>query len=127
MKDEYTRNVIVEELFGKQAHHNRTYIDDPSEAPDFVNVQEGERGGYYYELPDGVTEDEAQELSEDIGEIIDHYSEQDEVADHALEEEVYEAFERIGADPDADNVWEFIQEVIEPQLEEQGVDVRQSG
>jgi len=35
----------------------RTYISDPSQAPEGVNVQEGSRGGYYYERDPGTGSD----------------------------------------------------------------------
>ena len=39
----------IEELWNRNLNKGRRYVSDPSEAPDDVNVQQGEQGGYYYE------------------------------------------------------------------------------
>ena len=42
--------IDVERIVRERVHKNRRYISDPSDAPDDANVQEGARGGYYYEV-----------------------------------------------------------------------------
>ena len=40
--------------------NKRTYISDPSEAPEWANVQEGQRGGYYYDPQESLGLDESE-------------------------------------------------------------------
>jgi len=42
--------IDVEGIVRERFYKNRRYISDPSDAPDDANVQEGARGGYYYEV-----------------------------------------------------------------------------
>jgi hypothetical protein len=47
-------------MTGKRAAKANIYIDDPSEAPNGVEIHEGPRGGLYYESEGSVDEDEAE-------------------------------------------------------------------
>ena len=70
---------IVESKIGK----NRVYISDPSEAPEGINVQEGGRGGYYYETgdSDGMSSENIDEMSEDeLEEFRDYLMDQHQAA-----------------------------------------------
>lgn len=51
-----------------EIHKDRIYIDDPSEAPEWANVQEGSRGGYFY---DDTPAQAAESLGVDINEMED--------------------------------------------------------
>jgi hypothetical protein len=58
MTDDYINKMwdrIIEEeqVVSIETEKGRVYVDDPSEAPDDVNVQEGQQGGYYYETGGG--------------------------------------------------------------------------
>lgn len=61
----------------KSLDKRRVYIDDPSEAPQDVQVQEGDQGGYYYETGDASgeqtdddTDDEEEFEAPDLGEPL---------------------------------------------------------
>ena len=82
----------------------RTYINDPSEAPEGANVQEGQRGGYYYEddgsgVSGGVTDSEIEDtltevesLSSDVA--MDDPDVADEVSDaESLIADAFSSFE----------------------------------
>lgn len=43
-----------------EVEKTRVYVDDPSDAPDDVNVQQGDEGGYYYETSGGQEDGEAE-------------------------------------------------------------------
>lgn len=101
----------------------RVYIDDPSEAPEDVNVQEGDAGGLYYETGNGggdvgeaslddvedaldvgfpedpsdeVMDDAASEAAENLSEVGDL----SDVDDELLADAAAEMAERDGLEPD---------------------------
>ena len=70
----------------------RTYISDPSEAPEGANVQEGERGGYYIEDDGGSggsggddSYDEVDSVDDVIGQINQEYDNLDDMPDDVAE------------------------------------------
>lgn len=71
-----------------KAQKGRIYIDDPSEAPEDANVEEGAQGGYYYEYDD--TRDEQDTTQEDlmssIEEALDEGHDPEEIQEHILDE-----------------------------------------
>ena len=52
--------IDVERIVRERVHKNRRYISDPSEAPEWANVQEGQRGGYYYDPQESLGLDESE-------------------------------------------------------------------
>lgn len=70
---EETRNEFSDDVRNMfKTKGKRTYIKSPSEAPKGVNVQRGERGGYYYESTPGGSEEQPPEnkLSERVIDMI---------------------------------------------------------
>lgn len=94
-----------EELFEKE----RRYISDPSEAPEGVEVQEGEQGGLYYETTGGGSESGGEPSG---GEGLDEVTidDVDPITIESLAENVaYDALE-YGYDPDAaaERFWQAV-------------------
>ena len=81
---------VISEL-EKELRAKRTYISDPSEAPEGANVQEGARGGYYYEeQSDGLS-------SENITQVTDWQAwEENEEGSYERAEMVVEALHEDG-------------------------------
>lgn len=69
----------------------RRYIDDPDDAPDDVEVQEGPEGGYYFETDDGGDEEDGEEGGED-GDQGGDTTNLDEDEWDEVETEVHNAF-----------------------------------
>lgn len=65
MTNDYIRKTIRRAALSK----SRRYIDDPSEAPEWAEVQEGPNGGTYYETDDasGESDEESREQGDDVG------------------------------------------------------------
>lgn len=63
--DEYLNHVAERAI--ETLDKARRYVDDPSEAPEDADVQEGERGGYFYETESGDTTTDAPMPSGDSG------------------------------------------------------------
>lgn len=67
-----TKSLILNEM--ESLIKERRYIDDPSEAPEDADVQEGPQGGLYYEVseddPVEVTEEEMDNLSDEQVDFI---------------------------------------------------------
>lgn len=59
-------NAVKEKVKG-EFEKTRRYISDPDDAPDDVEVQEGARGGYYYDTDDLPGEDSEEEAEEEAG------------------------------------------------------------
>ncbi|AGM11636.1 hypothetical protein HCTV5_26 [Halovirus HCTV-5] len=58
MSDDYIskmwdRIIEEEEVVSVETEKGRVYVDDPSQAPDDANVQQGDQGGYFYETDGG--------------------------------------------------------------------------
>lgn len=73
MTDDYINKMwdrIIEEeqVVSIEAEKGRVYVDDPSQAPDDADVQEGDQGGYFY-VTDGGSSDSGGEDSEDSSDI----------------------------------------------------------
>lgn len=55
--NDYIRQTVANEAIRKQSRKGRRYINDPSEAPEGVEVHQGDQGGYYYETTGGSGEE----------------------------------------------------------------------
>jgi len=55
--------------FASSISKGRTYIENPKDAPEGANVQQGERGGYYYESEGEKEEEEEEERERVVREI----------------------------------------------------------
>ena len=100
---------------------NRVYISDPDEAPEGVNVQEGDRGGYYYETDNGAEPDV------DVPDgLEDHGAEYAEREPDARADMIMDELEETGHLDELVDAREMApnrpaEDVVEPLLDEMGV------
>lgn len=122
-------NTTTDYVLSEEQEKARRYINDPSEAPEGVEVQEGPRGGYYYE-------DEAQaEIDDFTDTIADPEPEEDEEVppfyDSEINEYVLDFMEQEGIDSlaipedpdfdqvkDAEETWDAAMDYFKEHMDE---------
>lgn len=108
---------------GDDTNKERVYVDDPSQAPEDVDVQEGQQGGYYYETEGGSGEGGDGGDGQDGG----GGTVQDEEADQAMQEMGIDPQELVddhvfqtGNEDPADISEQVYNEVVDQVFEETG-------
>lgn len=81
MGDDYINKMwdrVIEEndVVRVETEKGRVYVDDPSEAPDDVQVQEGDQGGYFYETGQTSSDSGGRDGGGDQGGSFDETSSQ---------------------------------------------------
>lgn len=74
------KTAIAQSAGSLVANKARRYIDDPSEAPEWADVQEGPEGGLYYETDDepGESESVLDDIADDLGVDLDDVETEEE-------------------------------------------------
>lgn len=105
------------------AEKGRVYISSPDEAPEDVNVQEGEQGGYYYEsdgaTPEAETPGETGDALDGISEVVVDNEMEDTIPNEVAQDMADHVEERAGEEPERDEALDAISEwVVDRQLED---------
>ena len=113
----------VDDNYDPEKAKGRRYVSDPDDAPDDVNVQEGQRGGYYYETDDLAGEEGEDMVSEeDLGtanSIVEDIKRQPDEYDHVDADDQMDMVEH-AASVVADDETE--QEAVVEELTEERID-----
>ncbi|MGP8322422.1 MAG: hypothetical protein ACT6FG_00270 [Methanosarcinaceae archaeon] len=79
------------EVFGLPLIKGRRYISDPSKAPEGVNVQQGKKGGYYYETAPSSRERRESSFAESRAEREQTQSDRTQAHEEYEKEQVIQA------------------------------------